>query len=345
MSPIGYGIIGCGWVLPSHAIAVRSLRDQGVELTAVADIDEGRARRAAEEYGARSWYTDYRELLSRDDIQFVSVCLPHHLHKDITIEAVQRGKHVICEKPLAINVTEADAMLAAARAAGKHLSVIFQHRYDLSFRRLHQAVQQGAFGKILLGQVFHKSTIRANPELASSWREQWATVGGGVLMMQAIHFLDILLWCLGPVESVTANIATLARQEEVEDTGAAVLQFQSGAIGGIASTNASNTDRLTRIEVHGTTGAAVVENDRFVLWQPASDYVEMLMENDDPNLTDEDRRRLLFGTGHVKQIVDFVTRVRNGLAPAVTAEDGRVTTAVMQAIYESSRRGETVSVP
>lgn len=341
---LGYGIIGCGWVFPSHAIGVRSLRNRGVDLVGVADVDGGRARRAAEEYGARDWYTDYRDLLARDDIHFVSVCLPHHLHRTVVVEATRAGKHVLCEKPLAISVADADAMIAAARAAGVQLSVIFQHRYDPWYRRLYQAVRGGAFGHILSATVLHRSPLRADPEHASPWRDRWDAVGGGVLMMQAIHFLDILLWALGPVESTMARIATLARPEEVEDTGAAVLRFRNGAIGAVVATNASSAARLTRVEVHGTTGSAVVENDRIVLWDPAASYAEQPLPDDEPALSPDERRRLLFGSGHVKQIVDFVQRVRAGQPPAVTAEDGRDATAVMEAIYESACSGRSVPV-
>lgn len=339
MEKIGYGIIGAGWVLPSHALGVKRLREQGVELVAVVDLDEERARRAAQQFGAHAWYTDYHDVLARDDVQFVSICLPHHLHKDVGIEALRAGKHVLCEKPLTNTTEEADEMIAAARDAGVHLSVVFQHRYDRCFERLHHAAQNGAFGKILVGQVFHKSTIRANPELRSGWRDTSATSGGGVLMMQAIHYLDTLLWCLGHVESAMAKTDTLARPEEVEDTGAAVLRFTSGAIGALVSTNASETEWLSRIEIHGTRGAAVVENGEFVRWEPASTYVDDVPYTDEPPLTADERRQLRFGTGHVKQLADFVTCVLDGRPPTVTAEDGRHATAVMEAIYASNRTG------
>ncbi len=344
MNRIGYGIIGAGWILPNHAIGVRHLRDQEVELTAIADVDEGRARGAAEEFGARYWYTDYRELLARDDIQMVSLCLPHHLHKAIAIEAARSGKHVLCEKPLALDVDDADAMIAAARAAGVQLGVIFQHRYDLPFRRLHRAVEQGAFGQILLGGVFHRCRNETAAEFRAPWREHKETVGGGVLTMQTIHFVDILLWCLGRVESVMARVDALVLQRNVEDSGAAILRFESGAIGSVVSTEAVSTDRISRVEVHGTSGTAIWENNRWVRWEPAAGYVEETLADEEPPLTQAERGRLLFGTGHIKQIGDFVARVRRGLPPPVTAEDGRHATAVVLAMYESSRTGQAVFV-
>lgn len=344
LETIGYGIIGAGWILPNHAIAARYLRDQGVQLIAIADVDEGRARRAADEFGARHWYTDYRALLARDDVHVVSLCLPHHLHRVVAIDAARAGKHVLCEKPLAVDVDEADAMIAAARAARVQLSVIFQHRWDPPFRRLRRAIERRAFGQVLLGHVFHRCRNLTATEFRDPWREHGKTVGGGVMMMQTIHFLDILLWCLGPVDSVMARMDALVFERDVEDSGSAVLRFRSGVIGNVVSTEAITTERITRIEVHGTTGTAIWENSGWVRWEPEAGYVEEPLEDDEPRLSDAARARLLFGTGHVKQIADFVSRVRRGLPPSVTAEDGRHATAVVRAMYESSDTGRAVAV-
>jgi predicted dehydrogenase len=341
---VGYGIIGAGWILPNHAIPVRALRDQGVELIAIADVDPARARRAAAEYEARAWYHDHRELLARDDIQMVSICLPHQAHCAVVLDAARAGKHILCEKPLALDVDEADVMIAAARAAGVSLSVVFQNRWAPGFRRLHAAVERGAFGRILVAEVFHRCPNQTAVEFRDPWRERAATVGGGVIMMQAIHFLDVLLWCLGRVRSVAAKVDALVLQRDIEDTGAAVLHFANGAIGALVTTEAAPTERITRVEVHGTRGGAVWENHRWLRWEPATDHVEAAAENDEPALSDADRGRLLFGTNHVRQVFDFVDRVRRGLPPSVTGEDGRHATAVVQAMYESSRTGREVVV-
>jgi predicted dehydrogenase len=262
----------------------------------------------------------------------------------VAVDAARAGKHVLCEKPLALDVAEADAMIEAARAAGVQLGVIFQHRWDLPFRRLRQAVARDAFGQLLLGHVFHRCRNLTAPEFRDVWREHGKTVGGGVIMMQTIHYLDILLWCLGPVQSVTARVDARVLKRDVEDTGAAVLRFASGVIGSIVTTEAVATERLSRLEVHGSTGAAVWENNAWVRWEPAPGYVEEPLPDDEPRLTEADRARLLFGTGHIKQIEDFVDRVRRGLRPSVTGEDGRHATAVVRAMYESSETGRTVAV-
>ena len=164
------------------------------------------------------------------------------------------------------------------------------------------------------------------------------------MMMQTIHFLDILLWCLGPVESVTARVDAIVLKRDVEDTGSAVLRFRSRVVGSVISTEAIETERISRIEIHGTRGTAVWENNGWVRWEPGPDYVEEPLPDDEPRLSEADRARLLFGTGHVKQITDFVARVRRGLPPSVTAEDGRHATAVVRAMYESSETGRTVLV-
>jgi predicted dehydrogenase len=262
----------------------------------------------------------------------------------VAIEAARAGKHVLCEKPLALDVREADAMIAAAREAGVQLGVIFQHRWDPPFQRLRRAIERQAFGQVLLGHVFHRCRNLTAPEFHGAWREQGKTVGGGVMMMQTIHFLDILLWCLGPVESVAARVDALVLKRDVEDSGSAVLRFRSGAIGSVVSTEAIATERISRIEVHGTTGAAIWENNAWVRWEPEPAYVEAPLTDDEPRLSEADRARLLFGTGHVKQIADFVGCVRRGAPPSVTGEDGRHATAVVRAMYESSETGRAVAV-
>ena len=274
----------------------------------------------------------------------VSLCLPHHLHRLVTVDAARAGKHVLCEKPLALHVEEADAMIAAARDAGVQLGVIFQHRWDPPFQRLKRAIERNAFGRILVAHVFHRCRNLTAEEFQDAWREHGKTVGGGVMTLQTIHFLDILLWLLGPVDSVTALVDGLVLKRDVEDSGAAVLRFRSGVIASVLSTEAIETDRITRIEVHGTTGTAIWENTEWMRWQPEADYVDEPLTDDEPVLSDADRARLLFGSGHVKQIADFVGRVRRGLPPAVTGEDGRHATALLRAIYESSGTRRTVTV-
>lgn len=222
--------------------------------------------------------------------------------------------------------------------------MIFQHRFDTPCRRLHDAIARGAFGRILLGEVFHRCPNQTAAEFRDPWRERGATVGGGVMTMQAIHFLDVLLWCLGRVESVGAQVDALVLARDIEDTGAAVLRFESGAIGAVLSTEAADTERITRLAVHGTRGGAEWENHRWTRWEPAPDDVEPPALDDEPRLGEADRARLLFGSSHVKQIADFVDRVRRGLPPSVSAEDGRHATAVVQAMYESSRTGRQVAV-
>ena len=218
------------------------------------------------------------------------------------------------------------------------LGVIFQHRWDPPFQRLRRAIERHAFGQVLLGHVFHRCRNLTAPEFRDAWREHGPTVGGGVMMMQTIHFLDILLWCLGPVASVTARVDALVLKRDVEDSGSAVLRFASGVIGSVVSTEAIETQRISRIEMHGTTGAAIWENDAVgtLGTRGRTRSRSRRRRSDEPRLSEADRARLLFGTGHVKQIADFVGRVRRGLPPSVTAEDGRHATAVVRAMYESS---------
>lgn len=346
MTRFGYGIIGCGWVSTGHAVGVQSLRDEDVELVAVADSDPARLEAVANRFSVPHRYDDYRALLQRDDVHAVSICLPDYLHHDVAIAAMQAGKHVLCEKPLAMTTAQAHAMMRAATESGVSLSVIFNHRYRPAHRRMHAATQAGAFGRPLIGYVFHSSQVRTNPGIPSTWRKRSDRVGGGVLTMQTVHFLDILMWSIGePVRSVRSVIANLAHpDEQVEDVGAIIVEFESGAIVTVAATNASPMEDLTRMELYGTDGYAVIENYEIQQWKTTTDYVEPDLGLPQIDLAPDLASELFFGPGHVMQVAEFITSVRHGEEPIVPAQAGLDTVAVLEAAYESARTGMSVAL-
>ncbi len=341
----GYGIIGCGWVAPAHAWGVRAVEGTGAALVAVSDVDEARARRLAREFGVPHVYADYRDLLRRDDIQAVSVCLPDFLHRDATIAAAEAGKHVLCEKPLAMTLREADEMIEACRRRGVALGLVMNHRYAPDARRTRRAVRAGAFGRILLGNVVHSSALVGDPSAASPWRGRRGRAAGGVLTTQAIHFLDLLLWFLGPVQAVKAWTARLARDgQDFEDTAVVALRLRSGALAALATTNGApihDDFTGTRLELHGTQGYVLLEGDRLRLAMTRGG--EELPGVEHPPLP-EGAERIVFGAGHVYEVADFVTRIRRGDPPPVPGEDGRHLLAVLEAAYVSARDDRVVEI-
>jgi len=341
---IGYGIIGCGWVSPSHAAGVRALAGDGVRLVAVADADLARARELAGRYASPAVHDDYLELLARDDVDAVSICLPDHLHRDAALAAAAAGKHVLCEKPLALDLAEAAEMVDAFDERGLNLSMVMNHRFVRDNMRVHRAVCDGAIGRILMANVVHSSALTGNDDYTSPWRGRRGRAAGGILATQAIHFLDLLLWFAGPVAEVKAWTDTLVRTElDYEDTAALALKLASGALATLVTTNATPImDDLsgTRIELHGSEGFFVLEGDELRDCAVKTGYT--LPDVDLPPPPAE--ADALFGLGHVYEIAAFVRSIQEGTAPPVPAVDGAHLMAVLSAAYASAQEDRELPV-
>jgi UDP-N-acetyl-2-amino-2-deoxyglucuronate dehydrogenase len=341
----GYGIIGCGWVASSHAWGVRSLADDGVDLAVVADQDEARAHDLAGRFGASKTATDYGELLADDAVDAVSICLPDHLHRDVVIAAAEAGKHILCEKPLSLTIDEADDMLAACARNGVHLGFVMNHRYAPGNILARRAVAKGALGRPLIASAVHASGLSGDPSGASPWRGRRRLSAGGVLSTQAIHFLDLLLWLGGPALAAQAWTEKLgSADQDHEDTVGVVLKMASGAFATLTATSASpimDDFTGTRIELHGTGGYLVLDGDelRVVDLTDAPDLTPPQLPPI-PSGTDE----LVFGAGHVYEVMDFVRSVRGGGTPPIPGTDGRHLMAVIDAAYRSARDGGPVDV-
>lgn len=341
----GYGIIGCGWVAPSHAWGVRSLADDDVRLVGVADQDEARADEIADRFGASKTTPDYRELLADDTIDAVSICLPDHLHHEVVMAAAEAGKHILCEKPLSLTVDEADDMLAACERNGVRLGFVMNHRYAPGNILARRAIASGALGKPLIASALHASGLSGDPRGASPWRGRRQLSAGGVLSTQAIHFLDLLLWLGGPAAAVRAVTARLgSADQDHEDTVGVVLTMRSGAFATLTATSASpimDDFTGTRIELHGTGGYVLLDGDKLRIAELA----------DGPDLTPPllpaipaGADKLVFGAGHVYEVMDFVRTVRAGGTAPVPGTDGRHLMAVIDAAYRSTDEGDAVDV-
>ena len=340
----GYGLIGCGWVASAHAWGVRGCADGGARLIAVSDLDRSRAEELANRFQVETIYENYGDLLQRDDIGAVSVCLPDFLHRQVVIEAAEAGKHVLCEKPLAMNVAEADEMIAACEANGVGLGLIMNHRYAPDNIRIKHALSNGAIGTQLIGSVVHSSGL-TGPLDTSPWRGKVNRAAGGVLSTQAIHFLDLLLWFMGPVRSVKAWTDTLHwKIQDHEDTAVLALRFRSGALATLTTTNGSpimDDFTGTRIELHGTGGWVAIEGDVLRRFETQGDY--SLPDVDLPTVP-EGAGEIIFGVGHVHEVMDFVNAVRGNHQVPIPGIDGRHLMAVIESAYRSALEDEEVAV-
>ncbi|MDP9494614.1 MAG: Gfo/Idh/MocA family oxidoreductase [Actinomycetota bacterium] len=340
---IGYGLIGCGWVGSAHAWGVAASGD-AARLIATSDVDLAAAEQMADRFEAQGAYQDYRELLRRDDIQAVSVCVPDFLHRQVVIDAAQAGKHVLCEKPLAMSVVEADEMMAACETSGVEFGMIMNHRYAPDNIRAKDALAKGAVGGQLIGSVVHSSGL-TGPLGTSPWRGKANRAAGGVLSTQAIHFLDLLLWFMGPVRSVKALTDTLHWDiQDHEDTAVLALRLESGALATLTTTNGSpimDDFTGTRIEVHGTRGWLALEGDVLRHAELAEDFeLPSVYLPDVPS----DASEIIFGLGHVYEVIDFIHAIRTGTEPPIPARDGRHLMAVIEAAYKSAAEGDEVEL-
>ncbi len=339
MNPINFGLIGCGRVSPRHVQSIGEL--EGARLVAVADVIASRAERVAQEQRATA-YADFRRLLERKDIDVIDICTPSGLHAQMAIQAMQAGKHVIVEKPMALNLADADQMIAAARAAGVKLCVVLQNRYNPPMQDLRRVVDQGKLGRLLLGSA----TVRwSRPQeyYDDGWHGTWK-MDGGALMNQSIHHIDALQWLMGEPDSVFAYTATLAHRMEAEDIGVAVIRFKSGALGSVEGSTVTFPVNLEgSVAVFGERGSAKVGGtalNRKVFWK-----IEGEMEHERELLTrDQVDPPSVYGTSHKAVIADMIDALRADRAPRTDGVAARKSVAIVLAMYESARTGKPVEM-
>jgi UDP-N-acetyl-2-amino-2-deoxyglucuronate dehydrogenase len=341
MDTFGVGIVGAGTIGAVHAGALGGLQD--AKLVAVAEASEVSGRKLAEAHGAE-WHAELEELLSRPDVDVVVICTPSGLHPDQAVAAARAGKHVITEKPMATTLEGADRMIRACREAGVSLSVIFQYRFNRDALRLKRAVEAGLFGRPVLGNAFvHWHRTQAYYMERSGWRGTWALDGGGALMNQSIHAVDLLQWVLGPVEGLCGYAETLAHDIEAEDTASAALRFASGALGTIQGTTSAHRESPLRIEIRGTEGSAALEGSRLTVWQPSREE-EALSAREFESLS-ESRPSEPLGAAHRRQLKETFAALREGREPPISGEEARKAVEIVLGIYQSAASGEGVTFP
>jgi predicted dehydrogenase len=355
MTPVRVGLIGCGKVGQIHAAALGGIAE--AELTAVCDVSPERVQTFADRHGARG-YTDVDDMLREAKVEAVVIGTPHPLHAGPAVRAAEEGLHVLVEKPLASTLADCDAMLAAANRAGVLLGVISQRRLYEPVRRMKEAIDAGKIGRPALG-VFTMYSWREPAYYQSDpWRGKWDTEGGGVLVNQSPHQLDLLRWFMGPVAEVSGYWANVNHPGvEVDDTAVAVLRFQNGGLGAIVTSVAQKPGIDTKVHIHGTSGASVgVETDRGATFIAGMTAIAEPPQNDIWTIPGEEHLLTAFRAEdrtrfaridttthyHALQIQDFLRAVREGRPPLVTGEDGRAVVELFTAIYRSNREGRPV---
>lgn len=339
MSTFGVGIVGGGTIGAVHARALK--RIEGAELVAIAGRPRGRGSALAKEHGA-DWHPKMESLLERPDVDAVILCTPSGLHPEGAVAAARAGKHVITEKPMAITLEGANRMIEACREAGVVLSVIFQYRYNRAALRLKRALDAGLFGRPVIGNALvHWRRTHDYYRENGGWRGTWELDGGGALMNQSIHAVDLLQWLLGPVESLVSYTATLTHDIDAEDTATAALRFGSGAMGVIQGTTSAHMDYPLRIEIRGEEGGATLEGSRLSEWRPSRD-TEVLSAEELERFPDSPEDSL--GPAHERQLREIFGALQRGEEPPLSGEEAKKAVEIVLGIYRSARAGERVQL-
>lgn len=342
--PLGIGIAGAGTIGTVHAQALEGLSDLAA-VVAVADPREDAGRELADAHHA-TWYANLDAMLADPAVQAVVIATPSGMHPDHAIMAANAGKHIISEKPMAISPDGLARMMAAVEENDVEMAVIFQNRLSRDMVRAKRAVEAGMIGKPILGNaVVHWMRTQDYYEANGGWRGTWDLDGGGSLMNQSIHTIDLVQWIMGGIASVSANIATLSHDIETEDTATASVVFHSGALGTIQGTTSAGEDWPVRVEVVGTGGRVVIEKGEVTVWVGDSELSDDLLTDFDEAFVAGWKPDEPFGASHQRQLKLILEAIRDGETPPVPASEARKAVDVILAIYESAKTGKRISVP
>lgn len=321
---VAFAVVGCGGISSSHFIGLE--RTPEAKLVAVCDADQERAEEYGAKYGVTA-YTDYGQLLANPDIDVVCLCTPSGMHAEQTILAAEAGKHIVCEKPMAIQLHDVERVIEACDVFGVKLATIFPRRMSPTSRFVKQLIEDGRLGKLSLCSGYVKFYRDQAYYDSAGWRGTWAMDGGGAMMNQGIHTIDLLQWLAGPVVSLHGYSSNVLRDIEVEDTAVVSLRFESGALGSIEATTTAYKQPDHQISLHGDKGTLVLTGD-------AITTLELVGEKSEIPVFEPFR---VVPDGHAAQLRDMALAVLHNRRPVVTGRDGKHSLEIILATYESMR--------
>lgn len=340
MPPMGFAIAGSGMIAGVHATALKEI--PGVRVVGVWSLPAEDCQRFAAQHQIRG-YASYEELLGDPEVQVVDICLPSGYHAEFGVQAASAGKHVIVEKPIDVSLAKAHSLIEACRKHGRKLSVIFQYRFAPAAQRLRKALDQGLLGRLILGDAYVKWYRSPAYYQSNTWRGTKTIDGGGALMMQAIHTIDLLQWLMGGAKRVCGLTRTSTHAIESEDLGVAVVEFVNGAMGVIEGSTAIQPGFKERIEIHGQKGSVVLEGGNITAWKvegcSEADYV--------------DEQKISYGStsspaishvNHKAQFEEILAALQHTAGPSVSGEEGLKALRIILGIYESSEKGRWVDL-
>ena len=346
---LGFAIVGCGMIARFH---VRALADvPGTRLVALVSRNAANARAVGESAGSPcATYTELAPALSRKDVQVVIVTTPSGAHLEPAVAAAKAGKHVVVEKPLEITLERCDQIIDACQRHGVKLCTIFPSRFGDANQALKAAVDAGRFGRVTLGETTCKWWRPQSYYDEGGWKGTRSLDGGGALMNQAIHNVDLLSWMMGPVTHINGFTATLAHARiEVEDTAVACLRFASGALGVMQATTSVYPGLPKTIAMHGDHGTAVIEQDDILRWEftpetPEDRALKERFAQKTGASGGSSNPAAISHVGHARQLADFVKAIETGGQPLIDGREGRKAVEIILAVYRSAETGRTMEL-
>jgi predicted dehydrogenase len=344
---LGVAIVGCGMIARFHAKALAEV--PGTRLLALVGRQRASAQKLADEMQLScDLYDDLRPVLDRRDVHIVVVTTPSGAHMEPAVAAAEAGKHVVVEKPLEITLQRCDRIIEACELYRVKLCTIFPSRFGDANQALKRAIESGRFGRITLGETTCKWWRPQSYYDEGGWKGTKALDGGGALMNQAIHNVDLLAWMMGQVTHIQGFTAMLAHQRiEVEDTAVACLRFAGGALGVLQATTSVYPGLPKTIAVHGDGGTVVIEQDDVLRWEfakptPEDDALRERFARKTGASGGSSNPAAISHVGHARQLTDFVRAIQSGGEPLVDGAEGRKAVEIILAVYESARMGRTV---
>ena len=347
MKKLGYAVLGLGIGMAHVDAAVAS---EHADLVAVCDIDEARLKKCADLHPEVKLYRQFDELIQDKDVDIISICLPSAMHADFAIRAMEAGKHVLVEKPLDITYERAMLIEEARKRTGVTVGVVHQNRFNLNMYPIKSAVEEGRLGKLVLGTFAVKWYREQSYYDRGGWRGTWEMDGGGSLMNQAVHTVDLMHWLMGDVESVTSTMGIYNHNIKTEDLTASLIKFKSGATATFVSTTCAYPGISTEIMLYGTDGSIEADADMIKTWK-MRDPIDDMDEDDEEQMMLERyshgnraaaklEPEKLYGHRHV--VEDMILAVRDGRSPEVTPLEAAYAVRLVNAVYESARTGAPV---
>ncbi|MBN2853085.1 MAG: Gfo/Idh/MocA family oxidoreductase [Clostridia bacterium] len=338
MKKVNFGIIGCGLISNNHADAIRQI-DNAV-LYGCTDVNEKSLLSFSDKYGIKA-YQSVEDMLNDDNIDVVSVCTPSGLHARFAVMAANHGKHVVVEKPMALTVEQCNEIIKASEENHIKVEVICQNRFLNTFRQVKKIIEDGKLGKIVSADIYMKFYRSPEYYASSNWKGTWKMDGGGALMNQGIHGIDIMLFMLGDVKSVFGHARTLSRDIEVEDTASAVVEYENGALGIIQGTTSVAPGYPRRVEINGDQGSLTMIEGDITVWdvkgveKPVNQSESAKSFRDPMNFSIE---------GHILQLTDMVEVILNDREPFVNQYEGKRAVELITAIYQSSKERKLIEL-